>query len=335
MAEEFSSALSKDETLSLFTDKISEFAPFDTCIVYLFENAEAATSAVLVRGKNADLLAGRVLKVGEGATGLVLQQKRPMLDLDPSLDFASSNPELCREYSAMLSVPLIADDQMVGAVSLYSATLSSYQDEHLRLLETISRIGASAIRKSLQHAETETFALTDQMTGLPNARRLQADFEKEARRADRKAGAFQVLVLDLDGFKAVNDTYGHKSGDKMLREVAHLISGQLREYDFLARYGGDEFVALVQEGVGAQVEELCARIENAVSKFAMSVGRNRFAQVGISVGTATFGIDGETLDQLVAHADNEMYRVKSTHKVDRSVPVTVPAAPSVMSDQSN
>jgi diguanylate cyclase (GGDEF)-like protein len=109
----------------------------------------------------------------------------------------------------------------------------------------------------------------------------------------------------------------------------------LREYDFLARYGGDEFVALVQEVVGAQVEELCARIESAVSKFSMAVGRNRFARVGISVGTATFGIDGETLDHLVAHADNEMYRMKSTHKVERDVPVNVPPVSSPLFDQSN
>ncbi len=109
----------------------------------------------------------------------------------------------------------------------------------------------------------------------------------------------------------------------MLREVAHLISGQLREYDFLARYGGDEFVALVQEVVGAQVEELCARIETAVSKFSLPLGRNRTARVGISIGTATFGVDGETLDHLVTHADNQMYRMKSTHKVTRSLPIEV------------
>ena len=101
-------------------------------------------------------------------------------------------------------------------------------------------------------------------------------------------------MLDLDEFKNVNDTYGHKIGDKMLREVAHIVEGQLREYDFLARYGGDEFVALVQEVVGAQVEELCLRIESAVSRFSLPVGRNRFARVGISVGTATFGVDGES-----------------------------------------
>ena len=105
-----------------------------------------------------------------------------------------------------------------------------------------------------------------------------------------------------------------KLATRCLREVAHLIEGQLREYDFLARYGGDEFVALVQEVVGAQVEDLCMRIESAVSKFSLAVGKNRFARVGISIGTATFGVDGETLDQLVVAADNEMYRMKSSHR---------------------
>jgi diguanylate cyclase (GGDEF)-like protein len=170
----------------------------------------------------------------------------------------------------------------------------------------------------MQHAEAESNALTDPLTGLPNARYLSLRFEEEAARARRTDRSFQVVMLDLDEFKNVNDTYGHKTGDRMLREVAHLISGQLREYDFLARYGGDEFVALVQEVVGAQVEDLCMRIESAVSKFSMGVGKNRFARVGISVGTATFGVDGETLDQLVVAADNEMYRVKSSHRSSRT-----------------
>ena len=100
-------------------------------------------------------------------------------------------------------------------------------------------------------------------------------------------------------------------------------SGQLREYDFLARYAGDEFVALVQEVAGTQVEELCIRIESAVSQFSLTVGLNGFARVGVSVGTATFGTDGETLDHLIISADNEMYRVKSNHRLERGAPTSV------------
>ena len=103
-------------------------------------------------------------------------------------------------------------------------------------------------------------------------------------------------MLDLDDFKLVNDTSGHKVGDKMLREIALIIQGQLREYDFLARYAGDEFVAVVQELVGTQVEELRSRIETAVLKFSLHVRGDKRARVGISIGTATYNMDGEQLD---------------------------------------
>src|SRR3712207_2092523 len=106
-------------------------------------------------------------------------------------------------------------------------------------------------------------------------------------------------MLDLDEFKQVNDTYGHKTGDQMLREVARLLQGQLRDYDFLARYAGDEFVAIVQEINQEQVEELRSRIEETITKFSLHVRAGHYARVGISLGSATFGTDGETLDQLL------------------------------------
>jgi diguanylate cyclase (GGDEF)-like protein len=124
-------------------------------------------------------------------------------------------------------------------------------------------------------------------------------------------------MLDLDDFKQVNDTYGHKTGDQMLREVAHLLQTQLREYDFLARYAGDEFVAIVQEIDQEQVDELRERIEQTVTRFALPVRPGHFARVGISVGSATFGMNGETLDQLLIAADEAMYGVKSAHKERR------------------
>ena len=139
-------------------------------------------------------------------------------------------------------------------------------------------------------------------------------FDQEAARARRNARPFQVVMLDLDHFKQVNDTFGHKVGDKMLREVANIIHAQLREYDFLARYAGDEFVAILQDLTGPQVVELGERIEAAVSKFSLQVRGERRAQVGISLGAATYGTDGETLDHLLMAADQAMYSAKSAHK---------------------
>jgi len=121
-------------------------------------------------------------------------------------------------------------------------------------------------------------------------------------------------MLDLDDFKQVNDTYGHKTGDRMLREVGRILHAQLREYDFLARYAGDEFVAIVQDLSVEQTSELRERIERAVSKFSLHVRGDKHARVGISVGSASYGVHGETLDQLLIAADEAMYSAKSFHK---------------------
>ncbi len=273
-------------------------------------------------GKNAQALATRCVTPGEGVTGFVLANRSPVNRLHPSLDFIDLKPEGVIKYRSMASLPLFKDDVLLGALSVYSAELEQYTDDHMRLLETVTKLASDALANAMQHAEAESNALTDSLTGLPNARYLALRFEEEASRARRGDHTFQVVMLDLDEFKLVNDSYGHKVGDKMLREMARIVHGQLRDYDFLARYAGDEFVALVQKVVGNQVEELCLRIEDAVSKFYLPVDKNRHARVGISIGTATFGADGETLDQLLMAADHEMYRIKSAHRAERNVPIS-------------
>jgi len=320
IARTFGTSLNVEHTLEILVDKVGHVVPFDTCIVYFYDDQKGYATARHVAGKHAQRLSGRCIALGEGVTGFALANRSAVNQLHPSLDFTDINPEAGVRYRSMASLPLFKDDVLLGALSVYSAELEQYTDDHMRLLETVTRLASDALGNAMQHAEAESNALTDPLTGLPNGRYLSLRFEEEAARARRTDRTFQVVMLDLDEFKNVNDTHGHKAGDKMLREVAHLIAGQLREYDFLARSGGDEFVALVQEVVGAQVEDLCMRIESAVSKFSLPLGRNRSAHVGISIGTATFGVDGDTLDQLVVAADNEMYRMKSTHRVGRTPP---------------
>ncbi|MCA1557962.1 MAG: sensor domain-containing diguanylate cyclase, partial [Acidobacteria bacterium] len=218
------------------------------------------------------------------------------------------------QYRAMASFPLVKDEKLLGALSVYSIDISDYTDDHMRMLDTVTRLASDALANAVQHAEAEAHALTDPLTELPNARSMYIRFEQEVSRARRTSRPFQVIMLDLDDFKQVNDTYGHKTGDQMLREVARLLQTQLREYDFLARYAGDEFVAIVQEIDQEQVEELRERIEQTITCFALHVRAGHYARVGISVGAATFGTDGETLDQLLIAADEAMYSVKSSHK---------------------
>jgi diguanylate cyclase (GGDEF)-like protein/putative nucleotidyltransferase with HDIG domain len=323
LAKDFSSSLTLDETLKLFTDKVREFVHFDTCAIYLLEEHSANARAAFIAGKHAAVFVDHQVTVGEGVTGRVLEMQKPASNCDPRQDLSLLRPDVGPEFRSMISVPILADGKLIGAASLYSAE-HGYSDEHLRLVETISQIAADAVVKSQRHAETESHALTDPMTGLPNARSLQIQFEREVARSRRTSGAFQVVMLDLDGFKQVNDTFGHKVGDKMLQEIGRLIKGQFREYDFLSRYAGDEFVALIPDMSVEEIYALCRRIESSIDDFELMVG-DQTAQVGVSIGWATYPYSGTAFDQLLIAADKEMYSTKSRRKrfgttVNRMIP---------------
>ena len=317
LARVFGTSLNIEDTLSLFVKKVSELVSFDTCVVYLLNDTETVALAKYVEGKNKEELKNRKVQIGQGATGYALKKRQPVYNVNPGLDFSFYQMEFIQEYTAMASLPLIANEKLIGAISLYSSEKASYEDEHMRLLETVSRIASDAIFTSLRHAETETRAMTDPMTNLPNGRSLQMQFEKEIARARRNGSSFQVLMLDLDGFKRVNDTYGHKAGDQMLKDISKVMKEELRDYDFLARYAGDEFVAIIPETDNKSIVELCQRMEKAVREFRLDVGDGRKAGVGVSLGSASYPNNGETLDQIIIAADKAMYAVKARRKARR------------------
>jgi diguanylate cyclase (GGDEF)-like protein/putative nucleotidyltransferase with HDIG domain len=318
IARTFGSSLDIDDTVAVLVDKVGHVVPFDLCAVYLFDETKGYAHAAHAAGRHADLVSGRAVAPGEGVVGFVLANRRPALHLDPALDFTDLHLPAGEGFHSMVALPLVKDDQLLGALAVYASEERRYTDDHLRLLDTVTRLASDALSNAVQHAEAESNALTDTLTGLPNARSMYLRFEQEASRARRTGRPFQVVMLDLDDFKQVNDTFGHKAGDQVLREVARLLQAQLREYDFLARYAGDEFVALVQELSEDQTEDLRERIEQAVGRFSLHVRGTEHARVGISVGSATYGRHGETLDQLIIAADEAMYAAKSDHKQQQS-----------------
>ena len=314
IARTFGSSLDLEDTAAVLVNKVGHVVPFDLCAVYLYDEAEGFARAAHVSGRHAELLRGRAVAPGEGVVGFVLANRRSSYLLDPMLDFPEVALPADFRFRSMVALPLSRGDKLLGALAVYSQEPRRYTDDHLRLLDTVARLASDALSNAMSHAEAESNALTDTLTGLPNARAMYVRFEQEAARARRTGRPFQVVMLDLDDFKQVNDTYGHQTGDRVLREVARILHAQLREYDFLARYAGDEFVAILQDLTAEQVGELSERIERAVARFALHVRGDKHARVGISVGAATYGEHGETVDHLLLAADEAMYSAKSGHK---------------------
>jgi diguanylate cyclase (GGDEF)-like protein len=231
------------------------------------------------------------------------------------MDLAGIEDEECQAFRNLYVFPLIKDQVTLGAVALYSRSQEQYTADHVHLIEMATSIASEAINNALCYARREEDALTDELTGLANSRAMYLFAHKEISRCRRAASTLTVLMMDLDRFKQVNDTHGHRAGSRMLGALGPLIARTLRTADFVARYGGDEFFALLPDTGYEQAQHVIARVEEAVNAHRMEVGGGQWVSVGISIGAAELGRDGETLEELLIKADLAMYTVKAEHKL--------------------
>lgn len=175
------------------------------------------------------------------------------------------------------------------------------------------RAGLEHEIKKRQHAEKHISYLAhhDELTGLPNRRSLMESFKKELSRVNRSKKQILVLMIDLDGFKLINDMHGHEAGDKLLIEVASRLQQMIRPHDIIARIGGDEFVLLFSDITNPN--RLNNKIENIIKTISEPfIYKDISLQVGASIGIATSPNDGIQIDDLLAHADNAMYTAKKS-----------------------
>jgi diguanylate cyclase (GGDEF)-like protein/putative nucleotidyltransferase with HDIG domain len=313
IARTFSSSLNLEDTIAIFVNKLKHIVPFDTCVIYLYDEEAGVATVEKAVGKHAEAFDGRRVFPGEGVTGWALANRQIFCNTDPALDLGTLKLE-AREFKTMAAVPLLKNDTIIGVIALYAAGIARYSDDHTRLLETIARLAADSFYNALHHAATQEIALTDPLTGLPNSRAFTLQFEQEANRANRQNTPFCILMMDLDGFKQINDTCGHQTGDAFLNEISRIIAAELRSYDFLARYAGDEFVAILPGLTEAALAELTERIVQAVETFKLPVRDGHTVSAGVSIGAARYLTEGTSLERLLRIADRRMYKNKSVRK---------------------
>ncbi|HYE73188.1 MAG TPA: GGDEF domain-containing protein, partial [Blastocatellia bacterium] len=181
------------------------------------------------------------------------------------------------------------------------------------MISMVAPLAADAIHNALTYRRTEARAMTDALTGLPNSRILHSTFEQERHRAERYGNQLAILMIDLDGFKQINDTFGHQAGDDVLREVALCLKQELRAGDTLLRYAGDEFVALLHHTEESGLDELLRRIQDRLAARPHMI-QGRDVRVSASIGYAIHGKDGRELEELMRRADVAMYINKTERK---------------------
>jgi diguanylate cyclase (GGDEF)-like protein len=207
-----------------------------------------------------------------------------------------------------LAIPLEGFSGVAGVLCLYAREENAFTEDHLRVLSAAATKVAVAVENALKYRQAERTAVTDMLTELPNARSLFLHLDSELARAKRTGQTIAVLVCDLDGFKQINDRFGHLEGNRVLRAVARVLRSLCREYDTVARLGGDEFVVVLP---GQQSDSVSAKVEQLTSAVAQAGYETvRTAHLGISVGVAYYPGDGEDAEALLTVADQRMYREK-------------------------
>ena len=211
---------------------------------------------------------------------------------------------------SIIGIPLKVGQTVVGVMNLSRSTMGGFSASELRLLSLLSDQAAVAISNASLHQMISRQAYSDTLTGLPNRRALDERLEEEVSSARRNNYSFAVIMMDLDGFKLVNDTYGHSVGDDVLRLVFNQMARGVRTTDFLARYGGDELTLILSQTEMSSALIVCEKITEGMKKLKYKLPDGKRLKLGISGGIALYPVHARSGPDLLRAADTALYHAK-------------------------
>ncbi len=257
---------------------------------------------------------GLTFALGEGACGRAAETQRAVYlpDVsDRSSIFARRNLVGGTDHGSLLAVPMVHMNTLLGVMNFQRLEIASFSPEELELLTAVADQAATAVKNARLHAETVQLTLTDPLTGAPNRRHLFNRLELELARAERYDSPLSVIMVDVDHFKRLNDTAGHRTGDEALRKVCDVLRGRVRKVDTLARYGGEEFMVLLPQTSKADAMEVGEKLRRAVLESpALASPSQPTGHITISLGVASYPVDATEQDTLVDCADAALYGSK-------------------------
>ena len=297
-----------DELLQSIVDEIHTTLEITSVAILLVGPDGIEMKVRAVAGEYATEIARLKLRVGKGATGVAVMEGLTQYLPDVTRDerYVPVDPNIRCE----LAVPLINKGSVVGVLNLESINLNAFSNEDRHVVEITAAQIAQILAKALLYDELATMAVTDGLTGLFNHRQFFIRLDSEFKRANRYTYPLSLIMIDIDFFKNFNDTYGHMQGDKVLKEIASIITLTMRETDVVARYGGEEFVVILPLCHESTAMEVAERLRASIESGSLG-GDTESPPLTISVGVCSAPKDASTYEELVKRADDAMYHSKS------------------------
>jgi diguanylate cyclase (GGDEF)-like protein len=279
--------------------------------IYLFQEEKLVFGASLKNDgeKNIQYSKPRV----DGLTGTVAREKKVVIVED------MTNHPLYKGMpktwlGSIIGIPLKMGSRVIGVMNLARTTPGDFNQSEIRLLTLLADQAAIAIINARLHAAVSHQARSDSLTKLPNRRALDERLDKAIAQSNDSGNPFSAVMMDLDGFKTINDTYGHEVGDEVLQQVATSMEKSLRSTDFLARYGGDEWTLILNETNLIQAQVVIRKIQNGLRSNPIELPDGKTAQIDISGGVALYPVHAKTAPDLIRAADEALYRAKKSSR---------------------
>jgi diguanylate cyclase (GGDEF)-like protein len=248
-----------------------------------------------------------------GLTGTVAREKKILIieDMTNHPIYKGMPKNWC---GSIIGLPLMHRSRVIGVMNLARNTPGEFSKAEIRLLNLLADQAAIAIINARLHSAVSHQARSDSLTELPNRRALDERLDKAIALSVASGNPFCAVMMDLDGFKIINDTFGHKVGDEVLQQVANSMEKSLRSTDFLARYGGDEWTLVLTETNLTQAQVVIQKIQNGLRNNPVQLPDGTSTNIGVSGGVALYPVHADTAPGLIRAADEALFRAKKNSR---------------------
>jgi diguanylate cyclase (GGDEF)-like protein len=309
------SELDPNRLLERIMEKVSKLFPSETWSLLLMDETTETLRFELSIDLDLEKIKDVRLALGQGAAGhCALKQELLVLEDVRQYDYFHSKVDELSSYrtKSLVCVPIVFAGQTLGVLEMINPR--ALDKASIELLTLVSDYLAIGVENTRRYKKLHDMAIRDSLTGLYNQRHLYRSLEDLISKCNNKGGCFSLIFMDIDDFKTVVDAEGHLNGSRTLREVAQRIQGCLGDTSFAIAYGGDEFVVVLPETDKVHAAETAREIRDSIKTATFLTRWGRKVQVTASFGVATFPDNARDIKELLALADQAMFRVKNTGK---------------------